>query len=158
MNKKTIFIVIAFGGLCVLLLILSIALGGKNSKNNAVLPTPTPFIKRGVNNTSPIPTVGFRSDGYCQDCYPKNTSNITQKLKWALSLPLKSSGYYIFYNPESDQIIVDLYSSSSLEPEQSADFKNASDSAKEALINIGVNLQQQKVIYRENLVTPTPAP
>lgn len=153
MKKIEIIIILIVSFLVVIVLGSAIFLPG--SKTEITQP-PVPIQ---TFSPSPSPTKAppisippeLESEKIKQENYAKTKEEFILSKPWVLRLPLKSTNYFISYDPASDTVIAELYYLENNALTQEQQLSIARQTALNAMVLSGIDTNKQKVEYLELL-------
>ena len=136
MNKRILFIILGFLGISLTLLFFVFIRGGA--------PAPSPTI-------SPTPSLSpeLETEKILQENYAQERERFFQEKPWALKLPLKSSNYFISYDPEQNEFLATIYFTTASEMPIEEQLNQSKQDALNAMRNVGIIVEQEKVIFFE---------
>lgn len=145
--KKWIVIAIVVGGIVLLGSLLFLIENRKETSSRPpLLPTPT----RVQSNMFPlIVTPDMEKEKELETQYGLDRQVLLEEKPWLLQLPLQSYNYFVFYNVEKDQIIVDVYFYLSSPVDKSKQINDAKQDALYALNKAGMDTNKEKVVFVE---------
>lgn len=148
MNLIKIFIITITMFFLVLLLWLSLFSSQKKSIPLPVInsvPSPTTVI---YPPASVIINEEMKKEKVAEENYANDRKQFLEEKPWVLKLPLKSEQYFISYNPETDTILATIYYKDDL-LDKNQQLEIAKQNAKEAVVKIGIDLNNQKITFIE---------
>ena len=122
-----------------------------SGKKPEIKPTSPPIQ---IFSPTPLPTPSavipqeLESERIKQENYAKSSQEYLQARPWILKLPLKSANYFVSYN-SLDTFVIELYYSENSQLPKEQQLAQAKQAALDALISIGVDINQQKIEYLE---------